>query len=330
VDALSDALRALRVSGSMFIDADLKAPWAVVTPSSRDIAGALGVETDRVIPYHLVTEGVCVVTVEGHASTQLAAGDIALFPHGHVHVLASDHGVAPLTLSREFVEGVLARRSVLPIRHGGGGDPARLLCGFFAIERWGADHVVAGLPALLTARVGTEGGRDLLAALARGSIAAHVAGGPGSDALVCKLSEILFVDALRQFVSNGAGPVHGWLAGLRDPAICRALSLMHSQPQYAWNVQSLASACAFSRSKFVARFTDLVGSPPMKYLARWRMVLAARDLCDGNIAVMQVADRYGYGSEAAFTRAFRKMFDVPPATFRRVRRRGDSDSTDAT
>lgn len=330
MDALSDALRALRVSGSMFIDAELKAPWAVVTPSSCDIASALGVETDRVIPYHLVTHGECVVTVEGHAARQLGAGDIALFPHGDVHVLASHEGVAPLTLSREFAKRALARRSILPIRHGGAGNPTRLLCGFFAIERCGGNHVIGGLPALLTARVGTEGGRNLLAAVARGSIEAHVAGGPGSEAMVCKLSEILFVDALRQFVSSGAVPVQGWLAGLRDPAICHALSLIHNQPQHAWDVQSLASACAFSRSKFVARFTSLVGSSPMKYLGQWRMILAARDLSDGNISVMQVADRYGYGSEAAFTRAFRKMFDVPPATFRRASRRGEGDSTDAT
>jgi hypothetical protein len=154
MDALSDALQALRVSGSMFIDADLRAPWAVVTPSSVDIAGALGVETDRVIPYHLVTQGECVVTIEGHAATRLRAGDIALFPHGHVHLLASGEGVAPLTMSRDFAKEVLARRNVLPIRQGGDGDPTRLLCGFFAIERRGGDHVVAGLPALLTAHVG--------------------------------------------------------------------------------------------------------------------------------------------------------------------------------
>jgi AraC-like DNA-binding protein len=242
---------------------------------------------------------------------------MALFPHGHVHVLASQQGVAPLPLRKEFVEAVLARRSVLPIRHGGDGKAVKLLCGFFTLERWGADHLTAGLPALITARIGTRGGQELLAAVARGSIDAKVAGGPGSDALVCKLSEILFIDALRQFVSQGFSPVRGWLAGLRDPAIGHALALLHSHPRRDWDVQALAASCAFSRSKFLASFTRLVGSSPMKYLARWRMILAARDLGDGGGGVKQVAERYRYGSEAAFTKAFRKTFGTPPAAFRR-------------
>ena len=322
VDVLSEALKGFRVSGSVFIDADLKSPWAIVTPSSAEIAGALGVESVRVIPYHLVTEGSCVVTVEGQSPMPLVAGDIALFPHGHVHVLASQEGIAPTPLSRAFVERVLARRTILPIRHGGAGQAVKLLCGFFAIDKWGGDHFVRGLPAVLSARVGTDSGRGLLAAVARHSIEARVTGGPGSDALVCKLSEILFVDALRQFILNSDAATPGWLAGLRDPAICRALALVHARPQDAWHVRSLASACAMSRSTFVARFTEVVGSPPMKYLTRWRLTLAARDLSDATITVKQVAERYGYGSEAAFTRAFRSAFDIPPATFQRARGQG--------
>jgi AraC-like DNA-binding protein len=325
VDALSDALRSLRISGSMFIDADLKAPWAVVTPSSRDIASALGNDQDRVIPFHLLTEGECFVTLEG-AATQLAAGDMALFPQGHVHVLASHENVAPLPLRKEFLQAVLARRNVLPIRHGGDGKRVRLLCGFFTLERWGAEHLTFGLPALITARIGTRGGQELLAAVARASIDAKRAGGPGSDALVCKLSEILFIDALRQFVSQGHVPARGWLAGLRDPAIGHALALLHSLPQHDWSIQDLAETCAFSRSKFVASFTRLVGSSPIKYLAQWRMILAARDLSDDVVSVKQVAERYRYSSEAAFTKAFRKTFGTPPAAFRRGQHRRTTSS----
>jgi transcriptional regulator GlxA family with amidase domain len=141
---------------------------------------------------------------------------------------------------------------------------------------------------------------------------------PGSDALVCKLSEFLFVDALRQFVSDAQGPLKGWLAGLRDPAISNALALLHRRPQENWDIRALASACARSRSSFVPRVSKIVGLPPKKYLARWRMILAARDLRDRNSSVVQVAGRYGYGSEASFTRAFRRLFDVPPATYRRA------------
>jgi AraC family transcriptional regulator, alkane utilization regulator len=319
VDVLSEALKGFRVSGSIFIDADLKAPWAIVTPSSAEIASALGVESDRVIPYHLVTEGSCLATVERQAPMRLVAGDIALFPHGHVHILASNEGIAPTGLSRAFVERVLTRRNILPIRHGGAGQAVKLLCGFFAIDKWGGDHLIKGLPAVLKARIGTDGGQGLLAAVARHSIEARVTGGPGSDALVCKLSEILFVDALRQFILNSDTALPGLLAGLRDPAICRALALVHARPKDPWDIRSLASACAMSRSTFLDRFTEAVGSPPMKYVARWRLTLAARDLSDADITVKQVADRYGYGSEAAFTRAFRSAFDIPPATFRRAR-----------
>jgi AraC-like DNA-binding protein len=176
------------------------------------------------------------------------------------------------------------------------GKSVKLLCGFFTLERWGANHLTAGLPPLITARIGIRGGQELLAAVARASIDAKVAGGPGSDARVCRLSEILFIDALRQFVSQDLGPVRGWLAGLRDPAIG----------------QALAATCAFSRSKFVAGFSRLVGSSPMKYLAHWRMILAAREIGDGSASVKQVAERYRYGSEA-----FRKTFGTPPAAFGR-------------
>jgi AraC-like DNA-binding protein len=134
---------------------------------------------------------------------------------------------------------------------------------------------------------------------------------------VCKLSEILFIEALRQFVSQGFVPARGWLAGLRDPAIGHALALLHSLPQQDWDIQSLAATCAFSRSKFAAAFTRLVGSSPMKYLAQWRMILAARDLSDRGVSVKQLAERYRYGSEAAFAKAFRKIFGTPPAAFRR-------------
>jgi AraC-like DNA-binding protein len=317
MDALSDALQACRFSGAVFIDAELSAPWAVSTPSAAEINASLNAEPDIVIPYHLVVEGKCWVTVGGRAM-ELVAGDVALFPHGKAHQLASDKYTAPIALSGAFVEDILKRRSVRPIRHGGGGEATRLLCGFFALDRWCGAHVVAGLPQVVATHVGSRGAQELLVAAGRRSIEARVTGGPGSDALVCKLSEFLFVDALRQFVSDAEGPLKGWLAGLRDPAISNALALLHRRPQENWDIRALASACAMSRSSFVPRFSKIVGLPPKKYLARWRMILAARDLRDRNSSVMQIADRYGYGSEASFTRAFRRLFDVPPATYRRA------------
>lgn len=317
MDALSDALKGFRLSGAIFIDADLTAPWAVVTPLSGDIAAIVATGADRVIPYHLVTEGECTVSIPGGDCVRLTSGDIVLFPHGDRHILASQAGVPAVVLSRDFVAGVLKRKTVLPIRHGGDGSATKLLCGFFALDRWCGEHLVKGLPHLISARVGSEGGQQLLAALARRSIQETVAPGPGSNALVCRLSEVLFVDALRLVIARGDAPLSGWMAGLRDPSIRHALSLLHARPQHPWDIESLAGFCTMSRSKFVARFSSLVGLPPMKYLAHWRMTLAARDLTECDATVMQIADRYGYGSEASFTRAFRREFNIPPATFRR-------------
>lgn len=319
MDVLSDALRGFRFSGAIFIDADLTAPWAVMTPSSADIAEILAVGADHVIPYHLVTEGECTVAIRAREPVRLTDGDIAMFPHGDVHTLASGHGIAPTALSRDFVGNVLKRRSILPIRHGGGGSTTKLLCGFFVMDRWYGQHMVKGLPPLVSVHVGIEGGQQLLAAVARRSIQEAKAHGLGSDALVCRLSEFLFLDALRLIIRNGDAPVLGWLAGLRDPSIRHALSLMHARPQHQWSIQALAHDCGMSRSRFVEKFSSLIGSPPMKYLAQWRMTLAARDLSERDATVMEIADRYGYSSETSFTRAFRRAFNVPPATFRRSR-----------
>lgn len=317
MDVLSHALRGFRFAGAIFIDADLTAPWAVVTPSSADIADILAVDADYVIPYHLVTEGECTVTILGREPVRLTSGDIALLPRGDVHTLASQGGVTPTVLSRDFVNSVLKRTTILPIRHGGGGRTTKLLCGFFVMDRWYGQHLVKGLPPLVSVHVGNEGGQQLLAAVARRSIQEAKARGLGSDALICRLSEVLFLDALRLIVKTGDAPVMGWLAGLRDPSIRHALSLMHARPQHPWSIQALASDCGMSRSRFVGKFSSLIGSPPMKYLAQWRMTLAARDLSERDATVMKIADRYGYSSEASFTRAFRRAFGLPPATFRR-------------
>ncbi|HYB50622.1 MAG TPA: AraC family transcriptional regulator [Burkholderiaceae bacterium] len=326
MDALSAGLRGFRISGAVFIDAHLTAPWAVVTPASADIADIIATEAAHVIPYHLVTDGECFVRIRGSGSVHLASGDIAMFPHGDTLVLESSPDTRPIALSRGFVEDVLKRSTVLPIRHGGGGRTTRMLCGYFAMDRWCGEHLVRGLPPVLCAHVGSEGGQQLLAVLARRSIEETVSSGPGSNAVICRLSEVLFVDALRLVIARDDAPLTGWLAGLRDPAIRQALSGIHARPEHAWDIQSLSKSCGMSRTKFIERFSSLVGSPPMKYLAQWRMVLAARDLREHDATIMQIADRCGYGSEASFTKAFRKAFDVPPATFRRLARGGAGEA----
>jgi AraC-like DNA-binding protein len=317
MDSLSDALHGFRFAGALFIDAELSAPWAVMTPSAREIAAVLARGASHIIPYHLVLDGECLVCIDGHAPIALRSGDLAMFPHGDVHVLADATTTHVQVLSRGFVEDVLKKRTVLPVRYGGGGVVTRMLCGFFGMDQSCGEHLVNGLPPVLSAPVGRKGGQDLLAVLARKSIEETVSKRPGSDAVICRLSEVLFVDALRTIIAQDDAQLSGWLAGLRDPGIRLALTKLHARPEYGWDVASLANLCGMSRSKFVTRFASVVGAPPIKYLANWRMTLAARDLRHDDASIMQIADRYGYGSEASFTKAFRRHFHAPPAAFRR-------------
>lgn len=317
MDALSDVLRAVRFSGAVFIDADLTSPWAVVTPGAEDIAKALSATSSRVIPYHLVLQGECRIRVEGLEELALASGGIALFPHGDVHTLFFGSSESPTVLSREFVDAVLKRKSILPIRFGRDGLSTRLVCGFFALDRWCGDQLIRGLPRLLSAQVGNQGATDLLAAVARHSIQISKGREPADDALVCRLSEVLFLDAMRHFIASGQLTQQGWLAGLGDPHIQVALSILHAQPGRNWNIETLASECAMSRSNFLERFNALVGLPPIQYLRQWRMTLAARDLVSEKTSLKDLAERYGYGSEASFSKAFQRHFGTPPAAYAR-------------
>lgn len=317
MDALSDVLRTVRFSGAVFIDADLSSPWAVVTPGAKDIAKALSATSSRVIPYHLVLQGECRIRVEGFKELVLVGGDIALFPHGDVHTLFCGSSESPTMLSSEFVDEVLKRKSILPIRYGQGGQSTRLVCGFFALDRWLGDHLMRGLPRMLSVHVGNQGGSDLLAAVARHSIQVSKGTGPASDALVCRLSEVLFLDAMRHVIASGELHCQGWLAGLGDPHIQDALSLLHTQPGRDWDIQTLASECGMSRSNLLERFNALVGQPPIQYLRQWRMTLAARDLVSEKASLKDLAGRYGYGSEASFSKAFQRTFGTPPASYAR-------------
>jgi AraC-like DNA-binding protein len=207
---------------------------------------------------------------------------------------------------------------IVQLRHGGGGATTRFVCGYLACSRSVCRPLLEALPRVLTIPIGDGPASSMLRELLRVGVRESSALRPGAGSLLAKLSELMFVEALRRYVENLPPQGMGWLAGLRDAQVGRALSLLHGEPGKAWTVDELAREVALSRSALAERFTALVGEPPMQYLMRWRLALAAQMLRAGREAVGRVAERSGYESDAAFNRAFKREFGMPPAAWRRA------------
>jgi len=239
-----------------------------------------------------------------------------MFPHGDGHRLGSDLQLAPVgaeVLVEPSPEGGLAR-----IRHGGGGETTRFVCGFLACDKRLCRPLLGALPRMLRVPLGDgPAAAWITATLQHGASETH-APRPGSEALLGRLSELLFVEAVRQYTASLPESQQGWLAGLRDPYVGRALALLHGDPARDWEVEALAREAGLSRSALGERFNALIGEPPMQYLQGWRLALAAQALASTNDAVARVAERVGYDSEAAFNRAFKREYGSPPAAWRRT------------
>jgi AraC-like DNA-binding protein len=199
----------------------------------------------------------------------------------------------------------------------GGGEETRLMCGFLSCDRQLSRPLLEALPRLVRVPLGDGPGAAWLMSLLHRGAQENSAPGPGSGTLLAKLAELLFVEAMRRYIDALPEQETGWLAGLRDRHVGRALSLMHGQPGHAWTVDDLAEQVGLSRSALAQRFASLLGVPPIQYLTRWRLVLAAAALRSGNRAIAQVAEDSGYDSESAFNRAFKREFGMPPAAWRR-------------
>ena len=203
------------------------------------------------------------------------------------------------------------------IHHGGGGEQTRIVCGFLGCDRLESlNPLVGALPPVLRfdTRRGTAAAWMRIPELAAAEIAA---GRAGSETVLAKLSELLFVESLRRYVEELPEEQTGWLAGLKDPFVSRALSLLHGRIAQEWTVDNLGHEVGLSRSALADRFTRLIGEPPMRYLARWRIQVAAHQLRNSDTTLARIAEQVGYESEAAFNRAFKRDFGVPPATWRR-------------
>lgn len=323
-DVLSDVLHTVRLTGAAYFDFELSSPWVAEAPPSCEIASIVMPAAERVIEYHTVARGACWAQRIGDEPIRLKEGDLIVFPQGDAHVLSS----APNMRATPDLS-MFSRGTRLPLVYevgGGGPDRARIVCGFLGCDERPFNPLLAALPKVIhlsasgdQATAGWLGTLLHMAARESGSARA------GSENVLSRLSELMFVETVRRYIEALPAAQTGWLAGLRDPTVGQALAALHGQPREAWTVERLARLVGTSRSAFALRFTEMAGHPPMQYLTLWRMQLASRLLADGG-HVAQVADAVGYESEAAFSRAFKKIVGQAPGTWRR---RG-SPAIDAT
>lgn len=314
MDALSDVLRVVRLTGGVFLDARFSAPWAVLGNVRPDEYKPFLASPAQVIAFHYLVEGRMTANVVGGEPVELKAGEIVLVPRNDLHILASDPKLPPKPA--EDFAAAADPTGIARIVWGGGGEETRMVCGYLGSDT-PDNPLIASLPPLLTLNVADTPGGAWIAQSFAFAAQELASAGVGAATIIAKLSELMFVEAVRRHIETLPPEQAGWLAALRDPAIGRALALIHTKPSHPWTAEDLAHEVALSRSSFAERFTQLVGRPPMTYVGNWRMQVAANKLRENRQSIAQIAYDVGYESEASFTRAFRREFGAPPAAWRK-------------
>ena len=318
-DTLSDVLETVRLTGAIFFLVDARTPWVAEAPASTHLVPAILPTSQHVVSYHVVSEGACWCESPGLSPMRLETGDVLLVPHGHPYQIGSTCGLRTgwtlddgLAWFRAMADG----RLPFVVTEGGDGlERLRLVCGFLGCDALPFNPVLTALPALMRVRLqGDSGSR--LHALLDFAVAESNCAGPGSRSVLLRIAELVFLEVLRSYLTTESDDRASWLAGLRDVVVGRALARLHAEPSRAWTLPDLAREVGASRSVLAERFASFVGYPPMSYLTRWRMQLAASRLAAGAATVSAVASDVGYESEAAFCRAFKKVTGVTPASWR--------------
>ena len=315
-DTLSDVLRAVRLTGAVFFAIDASAPWVAETPQSSAIAPFIMPGVEHVIAYHVVSKGSCWGGLLDDTAVRLEAGDVIIFPQGDPHVVSSTPGMRG---SPSFDAFRAAGQAPFPLSvslGGGGADGAELICGFLGCDARPFNPLLATLPRLIHMR-GTGQTDSVLRRLVDLAVAESSARRAGTDCVLSRVSELLFVEAVRRYVAALPPENVGWFAGLRDENIGRALGKLHERPAHPWSLEELAKEVGMSRSMLAERFAHFVGVPPIQYLAQWRIQLAASLLRTSKSSLAEIAERVGYGSEAALSRAFKRCVGIAPAPYRR-------------
>jgi AraC-like DNA-binding protein len=312
-DALSDVLKAVRLTGAAFFDVVASSPWVAEQPTREMVLPKILPGAGHLISYHVVTDGSCYAARLGEEAVRLEEGEVIVFTKGDPHVMSSAPGMRAQPVTQAELD--MATAGPLPFfRRVGQDGPAsvKLVCGFLACDAQPFNPLLDNLPPIIKA-----GGSDTswlreFIRLARDESTNKRAGG---ESVLAKLSELMFIEVVRRHLESLPPEKAGWLAGLRDPSVGKALSAMHGRPAHPWTIDELARDAGASRSVLAERFAQLVGLPPMHYLANWRMQIAAGLLSRG-VNIAAIAAETGYGSEAAFSRAFKKMVGVPPSAWR--------------
>ena len=318
MDAFSEVLNGVRLKGAVFFRAEFSAPWRLSTPHCRALASTLAPGAPHLLLYHFVVEGSARVCLDGESEVELSPGDIVVFPHGDPHHLSSGSGsnqVDSAALLRK-----VAIRDLSPMHAGGGGALTGFVCGYLTCDPLLCGPILESLPPMLKVNIRTDRSGHWLEQSILHLVEEAASDSAGSDAMLAKLSEALFVDTLRRYVTGLPDKTTGWLAGARDPVVGKSLALLHSRPSHPWTIAELALRVGLSRSVLVERFTRYLSVPPIAYLTGWRLRLAAQALTSTPKGVADIAADVGYESEAAFNRAFRRAFEVPPARYRRQSR----------
>lgn len=317
MDALSDVLRVSHLTGGVFLHANFSAPWCMAAHIPVEHCGPYLGPASHLITYHFVIEGeLRLRMVAGDGATHvLGPGDAVMMPRNEPHLMGSDLNVPPVT-GREIVHPP-KDGGLYTINHGGGGPLTRMVCGFLGCEYADGNPILATLPSAFTLKGEDAGASEWIRSTFHFAANEVAAGRPGSEITLAKLSELLFVEAVRHYAESLPEGRTGWLAGLCDPYVARALALFHGDVARPWTVDALGREIGLARSALNDRFTRLIGVAPMSYLGNWRMQVAAHKLRETSASLAQIAAMVGYDSEAAFSRAFKKMFGIAPATWRR-------------
>lgn len=324
-DPLGDILVSVRLRGALFFVVDATSPWCIEVPHARKYARTIMPQAEHVFSYHITVEGAGFASVPGVPPMGYDSGDILVFPHGDGYKMQN----APDTPPEFDIDGVLQFMSALAdgslpfvVPEGGGGEPStKTICGFLGCDARPFNPILASLPRMLRLRrPGSE--PDMLDRLIEMTMAEAQSGRPGSRGVGLRLSELMFIELLRRYIDAPGPKPPGWLAGLADPPVARALGAIHARPEEEWTVERLADLAAISRSSFAERFQRRVGHAPGRYLTLWRLQVAAGLLRDGELPVAAIAQRVGFGSDAGFSRTFKRETGLSPTMWRDGAREG--------
>jgi AraC-like DNA-binding protein len=319
-DPLSEVLRTVKLTGALFFLVDATSPWGVEVPHARTFAPIIMPGAQHVVSYHIALKGAGYASIAGHAPVRFEAGDIVVFPHADPYAMQSKPGQAPKMTAGtalDFFRAMAAGKLPFVIEEGGGGpERTQFVCGFLGCDVRPFNPLLGMLPRLLHMPRPAGTRSDLLERLIDLTLAETQTRNPGGESIRLGLSELIFIEVIRRYAATRTADETGWLAGLQDPAVGRALALLHESPAESWTLDMLAGRIGMSRSVLAERFARLVGYPPMQYLTNWRMQLAARQLSDGRKKVAEIGRDVGYESEAAFSRTFKRVAGHSPAAWR--------------